>query len=65
MKVSLLSWCIGAGFLEGSVDVVLDLGGYDVETELLEPLQKLLDQCKSAKVLSKWVSSLTLVITRC
>ncbi|KAJ3570761.1 hypothetical protein NP233_g4188 [Leucocoprinus birnbaumii] len=34
-------------------DVVLDLGGYDVETELLEPLQKLLDLCRSAKVLSK------------
>ncbi|KAI5998160.1 dynein associated protein-domain-containing protein [Pisolithus albus] len=34
-------------------DVVLDMGGYDPETELFEPLQKLLDQCKSAKVLSK------------
>jgi dynactin 1 len=37
-------------------DVDLDLGGYDVEEELLGPLQKLLDQCKSAKVLSKCVS---------
>ncbi|KAF8555146.1 dynactin [Imleria badia] len=34
-------------------DVVLDMGGYDPEPELFEPLQKLLDQCKSAKVLSK------------
>ncbi|KIJ13750.1 hypothetical protein PAXINDRAFT_170080 [Paxillus involutus ATCC 200175] len=34
-------------------DVVLELGGYDPETELFEHLQKLLDQCKSAKVLSK------------
>ncbi|KAI6120904.1 dynein associated protein-domain-containing protein [Pisolithus croceorrhizus] len=34
-------------------DVVLDMGGYDPETELFEPLQKLLDQCKSAKVLSR------------
>ncbi|KAI6012667.1 dynein associated protein-domain-containing protein [Pisolithus orientalis] len=34
-------------------DVLLDMGGYDPETELFEPLQKLLDQCKSAKVLSK------------
>lgn len=37
------------------LDVDLDLGGYDAEEELLEPLQKLLDQCKSAKVLSKCV----------
>ncbi|KAG1758451.1 dynein associated protein-domain-containing protein [Suillus occidentalis] len=34
-------------------DVVLDIGGYDPEEELIEPLQKLLEQCKSAKVLSK------------
>ncbi|KAG1742767.1 dynein associated protein-domain-containing protein [Suillus paluster] len=34
-------------------DVVLDMGGYDPEEELIEPLQKLLEQCKSAKVLSK------------
>jgi len=37
------------------LDVVLDLNGYDVLTELLEPLQKLLDQCKSAKILSRCV----------
>jgi hypothetical protein len=36
-----------------SIDVVLDMGGYDPEEELIEPLQKLLEQCKSAKVLSK------------
>ncbi|KAG9313881.1 dynein associated protein-domain-containing protein [Chiua virens] len=34
-------------------DVVLEMGGYNPESELFEPLQKLLDQCKSAKVLSK------------
>ncbi|KAF9011292.1 dynactin [Cyathus striatus] len=34
-------------------DAVLDMGGYDVTTEVVTPLQKLLDQCKSAKVLSK------------
>ncbi|KAG2029587.1 dynein associated protein-domain-containing protein [Suillus americanus] len=34
-------------------DVVLDIGGYDLEGELIEPLQKLLEQCKSAKLLSK------------
>ncbi|PFH49823.1 hypothetical protein AMATHDRAFT_4583 [Amanita thiersii Skay4041] len=34
-------------------DVVLDTGGYDIESELFSPLQNLLDQCKSAKVLSK------------
>ncbi|KAH7886311.1 dynein associated protein-domain-containing protein [Phlebopus sp. FC_14] len=34
-------------------DVVLDMGGYDPEVELFQPLQRLLDQCKSAKVLSK------------
>ncbi|KAF8547555.1 hypothetical protein OG21DRAFT_1527081 [Imleria badia] len=34
-------------------DVVLDMGRYDPEPELFEPLQKLRDQCKSAKVLSK------------
>jgi len=37
----------------GYLDAVLDLNGYDVLTELLEPLQKLLDQCKSAKILSR------------
>ncbi|XP_006453898.1 hypothetical protein AGABI2DRAFT_181913 [Agaricus bisporus var. bisporus H97] len=34
-------------------DVVLELDGRDIESELLGPLQKLLDQCKSVKVLSK------------
>ncbi|KAH7911588.1 dynein associated protein-domain-containing protein [Hygrophoropsis aurantiaca] len=34
-------------------EVVLDMGGYDAQAELFEPLQKLLDQCKSAKVLSR------------
>lgn len=35
------------------VDSVLELGGYDVQQALFEPLQQLLDQCKSAKNLSK------------
>ncbi|KAI6031243.1 dynein associated protein-domain-containing protein [Pisolithus microcarpus] len=44
---------IGLTMTSLATDVVLDMGGYDPETELFEPLQKLLDQCKSAKVLSK------------
>ncbi|KAG6865099.1 hypothetical protein C0991_005060 [Blastosporella zonata] len=34
-------------------EVVLDMGGYDIQTELFEPLQKLLDSSKSAKNVSK------------
>ncbi|CAL1693902.1 unnamed protein product [Somion occarium] len=34
-------------------DVEVDLGGLDAEEEFFSPLQKLLDQCRSAKVLSK------------
>ncbi|TBU58180.1 dynactin [Dichomitus squalens] len=34
-------------------DVALDLGGMDAQAEFFEPLQKALDQCRSAKVLSK------------
>ncbi|KAF8634861.1 hypothetical protein AX15_000617 [Amanita polypyramis BW_CC] len=34
-------------------DVATELGGYDIESELFAPLQKLLEQCKSAKALSK------------
>ncbi|THU86256.1 dynactin [Dendrothele bispora CBS 962.96] len=34
-------------------DVVLDMGGFDIKTELFEPLQKLLERSKSAKSLSK------------
>jgi dynactin 1 len=40
----------------GHSETVLDLGGYDIDTELFEPLQRLLDQYKGAKALSKWVS---------
>lgn len=29
------------------------MGGYDPKEDLIEPLQRLLEQCKSAKVLSK------------
>lgn len=32
-----------------------ELGGYDIESELFAPLQRLLDHCKSAKALSKYV----------
>ncbi len=46
--------CLNA-FLPFPADVDVDLGGYDAEEEMLEPLQKLLDQCKSAKVFSKSV----------
>lgn len=31
------------------------MSGYDPETELFGPLQKLLDQCKGAKVLSRYI----------
>ncbi|KAJ6591757.1 dynein associated protein-domain-containing protein [Mycena vulgaris] len=34
-------------------ETVLDLGGFDIDTELFEPLQRLLDQYKGAKALSK------------
>lgn len=34
-------------------DVVLELDDLDPEMELFEPLQRLLDQCKGAKVLSR------------
>jgi dynactin 1 len=30
------------------------MGGFDPETDLFKPLQKLLDQCKGAKALSRW-----------
>ena len=39
----------------GGIDVTSDMGGLDPETELFVPLQKLLDQCKGAKALSRWV----------
>ncbi|KAJ2935346.1 hypothetical protein H1R20_g1748, partial [Candolleomyces eurysporus] len=34
-------------------DSVLEMGGYNVQEALFEPLQKVLDQCKSAKNLSR------------
>jgi dynactin 1 len=39
-----------------NVEILLDMGGYDIETELFRPLQSLLDQCKGAKSLSKYVT---------
>ena len=35
------------------LEVTLDMGGYDIEVELFQPLQTLLNQCKGAKSLSK------------
>ncbi|KAF8893676.1 dynein associated protein-domain-containing protein [Gymnopilus junonius] len=34
-------------------DAVIDMGGYDIEQELFEPLGVLLNRCKSAKTLSR------------
>jgi dynactin 1 len=36
-------------------EVILDMGGYDIESAMFQPLQALLDQCKGAKALSKYV----------
>jgi hypothetical protein len=38
------------------LDVARDLGGTDPEKSFLEPIQKSLDQCKSAKVAARHVS---------
>jgi hypothetical protein len=38
------------------LDVTHDLGGSDPEKSFLEPIQKSLDQCKSAKVAARHVS---------
>ncbi|KAJ7449516.1 dynactin [Mycena latifolia] len=35
-------------------ETVWTWGGFDIDTELFEPLQRLLDQYKGAKALSKW-----------
>lgn len=35
------------------IDVILDMGGYDIDKELFDPLDKLLSRCKSAKAVSK------------
>lgn len=35
-------------------DVEVDLGTVDPEADFFEPLQKLLDLCRGAKVLSKY-----------
>ncbi|PBK76520.1 dynactin [Armillaria solidipes] len=40
-------------------DVVLDMSGLNIDTDLFEPLQKLLDQCKSAKSLSRKLTKRT------
>jgi dynactin 1 len=36
------------------LDIVLDMGGYNIEQELFEPLNTLLNRCKSAKTLSRF-----------
>jgi dynactin 1 len=35
------------------VDVVLEMGGYDIDQEFFEPLNGVLNRCKSAKNLSR------------
>ena len=35
------------------VDAQLDMGGYDIDEELFDPLGVLLTRCKSAKTLSR------------
>jgi len=35
------------------VDVVLEMGGYDIDQEFFEPLNAVLNRCKSAKNLSR------------
>jgi hypothetical protein len=40
------------------LDIACDLGDTDPEKSFLEPIQKSLDQCKSAKVAARHVSSL-------
>ena len=47
-----LRWC------HLDVDALHDMGDLDPENDLFDPLQKLLNQCKSAKVLSKWTKSI-------
>lgn len=42
--------CISHSFI---LDIVLDMGGYDIEQEFFEPLNGLLNRCKSAKTLSR------------
>ncbi len=37
-------------------EVIPDYGGYDINAELFDPLQKLLDQYKTAKATSKYAS---------
>lgn len=39
-------------------DIVLEMGDLDIESQLFEPLQQLLDQTRSAKVLSRLVYSI-------
>jgi dynactin 1 len=35
------------------VDTVVDMGGMDIDIELFQPLQRVLDQCKAAKTMSR------------
>ncbi|KAJ8507158.1 hypothetical protein ONZ45_g10447 [Pleurotus djamor] len=37
-------------------DVVLDMGGFDPETEFFQPMQSVLDQCKGPRTLSKKIT---------
>lgn len=51
------TWCFDHGRIaitdSMELDVTLDMDGLDINAELFEPLQKVLDQCKSAKTLSR------------
>ena len=53
---SFLAWNAYQRFSdERMTDVEIDMGTVDADADFFEPLQKLLDQCRSAKVLSKFV----------
>ncbi|ESK85145.1 dynactin [Moniliophthora roreri MCA 2997] len=49
---------------EEDTDVVLDMGGFDINTELLEPLQMLLNKGKSAKNVSRKLTKRLEELTR-
>ncbi|PPR02344.1 hypothetical protein CVT24_011688 [Panaeolus cyanescens] len=50
-SVSLTRTSVGA--IVKDEDLVVDMGGYDIDTELFEPLASLLNRCKAAKTHSK------------
>ncbi|KAG6844441.1 hypothetical protein H0H93_016501, partial [Arthromyces matolae] len=46
-------YTLTSSFSKTPSEVVLDFGGYDIETELFDPLQTLLDNSKNAKTASR------------